>query len=204
MVLAVVALSGAVAAPILYVYGLSQTTAVNTSLLLNMESLFTVFITVVFFRERGLKKDYFGILLLLLGAVFITTNGEFQKLTLAQQVAGNMLIILACLFWGVDNNLSRLLSKQRDLPHVGGLKCLGGGAILLFAAFLLGVDFNIPMNALPYMFTVGAFSIGFSIVLFVFALREIGSMKTGVIYSASSFFGAVLAFVLLREPFSIV
>lgn len=204
IVLAVVTFSGAVVAPILYVYGLNQTTAVNTSLLLNMESLFTIFIAVIFFRERGLKKDYFGILLLLLGAVFITTNGEFQKLTLAQQVTGNLLVILACIFWGVDNNLSKLLSKQRDLPHVVGLKCLCGGAILLFSAFLLGVDFNIPVNVLPYILTVGAFSIGFSIVLFVFALREIGSMKTGVIYSTSSFFGAVLAFVLLREPFSII
>jgi drug/metabolite transporter (DMT)-like permease len=97
-----------------------------------------------------------------------------------------------------------MLSKQRDLPHVVGLKCLSGGAILLFSALLLGVDFSIPLYALPYLFTVGAFSIGFSIVLFVFALREIGSMKTGVIYSTSSFFGAILAFVLLKEPFSIV
>ncbi len=115
MVLAIVALFGAAMAPLMYVYGLSQTTAVNTSLLLNMESLFTVFIAVVIFRERGARKDYFGILLLLIGAVFITTNGEFQNLTLAQQIIGNLLIILACLFWGIDNNLSKLLSKQRDL-----------------------------------------------------------------------------------------
>jgi len=60
------------------------------------------------------------------------------------------------------------------------------------------------MFSLPYLFSVGAFSIGFSIVLFVFALREIGSMKTGVIYSTSSFFGAVLAFVVLREPFTLI
>jgi len=204
VVLGLVTFSGAVVAPLLYVSGLNQTTAVNASLLLNMESLFTVFIAVIFFRERGLKKDYAGVLLLILGALLITTNGEFQRLTLVQEVVGNLLIVLACLFWGIDNNMSKMLSKQRDLPHVVALKCLSGGTILLFFAFLSGVDTSLPVYALPYLFTVGAFSIGFSIVLFVFALREIGSMKTGVIYSTSSFFGAMLAFVLLNESFSIV
>jgi len=41
VVLLLVALSGAVVASFLFIYGLSLTTAVNASLLLNMESLFT-------------------------------------------------------------------------------------------------------------------------------------------------------------------
>lgn len=203
-VLGLVTVSGAVVAPVLFIYGLSQSTAVNASLLLNMESLFTVFIAMVFFRERGMKKDYLGILLLILGAVFITTRGEFQSLTLAREIVGNVLIVSACLFWGVDNNLSKLLSKKRDLPHVVAMKCLLGGGILLLLALLLRADFRVSAISLPYLLSVGAFSIGFSIVLFVFALREIGSMKTGVIYSTSSFFGAAFAFIILREPFTLI
>lgn len=204
LVLGLVTISGAVVAPFVFLYGLNQTTAVNASLLLNLESLFTVFIALIFFKERGAKKDYFGLLLLSVGAVFITTNGEFQRLTLAQAIVGNLSIVLACLFWGVDNNLSKLLSKKRDLPHVVALKCLGGGALLLFLSFFVGIDFRIPISSIPYLFSVGAFSIGFSIVLFVFALREIGSMKTGMIYSTSSFFGATFAFLMLREPFTLI
>jgi len=203
-VLGMVTISGAVLAPVLFIYGLNQTTAVNGSLLLNMESLFTVFIAMAFFKERGMKKDYFGILLLIVGAGAITTRGEFQSLTLAREVVGNLLIVFACLFWGVDNNLSKMLSKKRDLPHVVAIKCLVGGVILLFLGVVLEVDFRIPMTSLPYLFSVGAFSVGFSIVLFVFALREIGSMKTGVIYSSSSFFGATFAFLILREPFTLI
>jgi len=204
IVLGLVTIAGAVTAPFLFIYGLNQTTAVNASLLLNMESLFTVFMAFIFFEERGVKKDYVGILLLIVGMVFITTKGEFQRLTLAQDVIGNILIVLACLFWGIDNNLSKLLSKKRDLLHVVALKCLSGGVILLFLALILGVDFKIPMLSIPYLFSVGALSIGFSIVLFVFALREIGSIKTGVIYATSSFFGAALAFVMLREPLTLI
>ena len=203
-VLLLVAVSGAVVAPFLFLYGLNQTTAVNSSLLLNMESLFTIFIAYIFFKERGKKKDYFGIFLLIVGAIIITTKGSFQNLTLAQEIIGNLLVVFACLFWGIDNNLSKLLSKKRDLPHLVALKCLVGGAILLFLGLLLGVNFRISIFSLPYLFSVGALSIGFSIVLFVFALREIGSMKTGVIYSTSSFFGAAFAFIVLREPFTLI
>jgi len=202
MVLVIVTISGAVLAPFLFIFGLNQTTAVNASLLLNMESLFTVLIAFVFFKERGAKKDYLGMLLLIVGAVVITTGGKFQSLSLAQDIVGNLLIVSACLFWGIDNNVSKILSKKRDLPHVVALKCLFGGGILLFLALLLRIEFKIPMSSLPYLLSVGAFSIGFSIVLFVFALREIGSMKTGILYSTSSFFGAAFAFLILREPFS--
>jgi drug/metabolite transporter (DMT)-like permease len=204
VILLMVALSGAVVASFLFIYGLSLTTAVNASLLLNMESLFTVAIAFIFLKERGTRKDYFGILLIVLGAVFVATGGEFQSLTLATALTGNLLIILACLFWGIDNDLSKFLSKKRDLPHLVALKCLLGGSIVLSAALLLNVNFRIPVPSLPYLFTVGAFSIGFSIVLFMFALREIGSMKTGVLFSTSSLFGELLAFIVLKEPITVI
>jgi len=202
--LAFVILYGSVAAPLLLLNGLNQTTAVNTSLLLNAESLFTALIALVFLSERGTKKEYLGITMLLIGVVFVTTNGEFQKLTLTENIAGNLLIVGACLFWGIDNNLSRFLSKKRDIILITGLKCFIGGLALLALAFVIGVPFSIPLISIPYLLSVGAFSIAFSILLFLFALRKIGSMRTGVIYSMSSLFGAVLAFLILREPFSFI
>jgi len=203
-VLAFVILCGSVVAPLLLLNGLNQTTAINTSLLLNAESLFTAMIAFVFLNERGTKKEYLGIALLLIGVVFVTTNGEFQKLTLAENIAGNLLIVGACLFWGFDNNLSRFLSKKRDIILITGLKCFIGGIALLVIAFVIGVPFSIPLISIPYLLSVGAFSIAFSILLFLFALRKIGSMRTGVIYSMSSLFGAFLASIVLREAFSFI
>jgi drug/metabolite transporter (DMT)-like permease len=203
-VLAFVVLCGSIIAPLLLLNGLYQTTAINASLLLNAESLFTAAIAFVFLNERGARKEYLGILMLLIGVVFVTTNGEFQKLTITENIAGNLLIIGACLFWGIDNNLSKLLSKKRDIILVTGLKCFFGGLALLIIAFFLGISFSIPLIAMPYLLSVGAFSIAFSILLFLFALRKIGSMRTGVIYSMSSLFGAVLAFLILRESFTFV
>jgi len=203
-ILAIVILSGAVIAPFLFLYGLNETTAVNASLLSNTEALFTVLIAFLFLKERGTSKDYIGILLIVIGAIFVTTNAEFQKLTLTRGVFGNALIVGACLFWGIDNNLSRLVSKKRDLVLITALKCSIGGGALLLLSISLKLDFQIPLFSIPYLFSVGAFSIGFSILFFLFALREIGSMKTGVIFSTSSIFGAAFAFIMLKETFSVI
>ena len=76
--LAFVILCGSVIAPLLLLNGLNQTTAINSSLLLNTEALFTVAIAFIFLNERCNKKEYWGIFLLLVGVVFLTTNGAFQ------------------------------------------------------------------------------------------------------------------------------
>ena len=203
-ILALVILFGSIIAPLLLLNGLNQTTAINASLLLNVESLFTVAIAFIFLNERCAKREYIGILLLLVGVIFVTTNGAFQQLTLTQNLIGNLLIIGACVFWGIDNNLSKFLSRKRDIIMVTGLKCFIGGSALLSMSFLLGFSFSIPLISVPYILFVGAFSIAFSILFFLFALRKIGSMRTGVIFSLSSLFGAVLAFVVLRESFTLI
>ena len=201
--LALVILCGSIIAPFMLLYGLNETTAINTSLLLNTECLFTVLIAFAFLRERGATKDYLGILLLFIGVVFLTTNGEFQMFTLTTKIMGNLLIVGACLFWGIDNNLSKFLSKKRDIVMITGLKCFIGGAVLLSMSIILGIDFNVTLASIPFILSAGAFSIAFSILLFLFALREIGAMQTGVMFSLSSLFGAVFAFLILREAFSI-
>jgi len=201
-ILTLVILCGSLIAPFLLLYGLNETTAINASLLLNTESLFTILLAFVFLKERGNQKDYFGIFLLLVSVAILTTNAEFQRLTLTEQVYGNVLIIGACLFWGVDNNLSKFLSKKRDIVMVTGLKCFIGGTALLVMSQILGISFSIPIASIPYLMTVGAFSIALSILLFLLALREVGSMRTGVIFSTSSLFGAIFALAVLREPFS--
>lgn len=201
-ILTLVILCGSIVAPFLLLHGLNETTAINASLLLNTETLFTILLALVFLRERGKQKDYLGILLLLVGLAFLTTNAKFHRLTLTEQVYGNVLIIGACLFWGIDNNLSKFLSKKRDIVLVTGLKCFVGGTALLVMSQILGISLRVSIASLPYLLSVGAFSIAFSILFFLFALREIGSMRTGVVFSTSSLFGAIFAFAVLREPFS--
>ena len=203
-ILGLIILFGSVIAPLMLLQGLKTTTAVNTSLLLSTESFFTALIAFTFLRERGTKKEYTGILLLIIGVIFLTTNANFREINLTQSITGNILVLGACVFWGLDNNLSKLLSKKTEIIYITGLKCLIGGTILLSMPLFLNIKYEVPLVSLPHILSVGALSIALSILLFLFALREIGSMRTGAIFSVSSLFGAIFAFFALGESFSIV
>ncbi|NJE26501.1 DMT family transporter [Thermococcus sp. MV5] len=203
LLLTFIVLFGSFLAPLSFMFGLNKTTAVNASLLLNTETLFTVLIALLVFKEKASRRSIIGILLILIGAVVISTE-NFREVELSKGILGNILIILAGLSWAIDNNLSKLLSVKKDLLLVTSLKGLFGGSALLILASLVGIPFYIPLQSLPYVLTVGAFSIGFSIVLFLFALREIGAMKTGAIFSTSSLIGALFAFLILGENFTLL
>ena len=202
--LIVVSVCGAVIAPFLFLYGLNISTAVNASLLLNTEVLFTVLIAFLFLKERAGKKDYFAMFLLFLAAIVITTNLNLSELNLSERIIGDLFIIGGTFFWAVDNSLSKKLSLENDAIKVASLKSLIGGSIVILSIIFLQIPFNVTLLQIPYLLFVGLFSIGLSLVLFLSSLRMIGSMKTVVIFSTSSLFGAISAFIVLKEPISII
>src|SRR5674536_12994 len=87
-ILTFVIICGSIIAPLLLLNGLSQTTAINASLLLNAESLFTVAIAFIFLNERCAKREYIGILMLLVGVIFVTTSGAVSYTHLTQNGVG--------------------------------------------------------------------------------------------------------------------
>jgi hypothetical protein len=50
---------------------------------------------------------------------------------------------------------------------------------------------------------VGFLGYGVSLVLFVYALRHLGTARTGAYFSTAPFLGAIAALVLLREPLTV-
>jgi len=202
--LILIVLFGAVLAPSVYLSGLNQTTAVNAALLGNTETLFTIGIAFIFLGERGRMKDYAAMALLVIGAVILTTNLNFGQLDTLGAVFGNLLVVAGSFFWGIDNNLSRVLAVRRGLLQIGSMKEILGGALLLVITWFSGLGVVVSAVSIAYLAIVGIFSAGLSLLLFLFSLQEIGAMRTGVIFSMSSLFGAVSAFLILREPISVL
>lgn len=200
-VLLVTALAGSVIAPYIYLTGLNNITAVNASLLMNAETLFIILIGVLILKESFNRKEMMGFLLLLFGTIFLATNGDVHNFSVAASI-GTLLVIIAAFFWSLDTTLSKYLSNKRDLIMVSALKCSIGGVILLTFSLILGLNLRIPINHLPYLLFIGIMSIGFSFVMIYYSIRKIGSTRTGSIFPISSLFGAVFAFIILKEPFT--
>ena len=184
---------GGVIGPLFLMLGLARSSAASGSLLLNLEGLTTMVIAWVVFRENVDRKLLLGAASILAGAVVLSWRGQGIRFD-----AGGLLIATACLAWGVDNNLTRKLSSA-DPVTIALIKGVVAGSANLALALLLGA--RLPsVGAIGVALLVGFFGIGISLVLFVLALRHLGSARTGAYFSLGPFLGAVIAIVLLGEP----
>ena len=195
------AISGSVIAPVIYLNGLNNITAVNASLLMNFEVLFIIIIGILILKEKFRKKELIGLILIILGTVLLATNGNITSITITESVA-TLFIITSAFFWSLDTTFSKFLSNKRDLLLINATKCSIGGIILLSLALIFDVGLRLPIYQLPYLLFIGLFSIGFTFVMILFSIRKIGSTRTGSLFPISSLFGAIFAFIILKEPFT--
>jgi drug/metabolite transporter (DMT)-like permease len=193
--LALVILSGGVAGPLLLMIGLAVTPASSAALLLNLESLATMAIAWVVFRENVDRRLLIGAAAILAGAVVLSWSGGVGPVGW-----GALCIAGACLAWGIDNNLTRRLSGS-DPVEITAAKGIVAGAVNLTLALANGAMLP-PAGAIAGAAGLGLFGYGVSLVLFVLALRHLGSARTGAYFSTAPFIGAGLAVGLLGEPLS--
>ncbi len=189
--LAVIA-TGGVLGPLLLMLGLASSDAAGASLLLNVEGLATMGIAWVVFRENVDRRLLLGALAILAGAAILSWRGT------ASFHWGAVLIVGACVCWGIDNNLTRKLSAS-DPVQIAMLKGLAAGPVNLLLALWNGAEFPSPA-AVAAAGGVGFLGYGVSLVLFVVGLRHLGAARTGAYFAIAPFVGAAVAVALLHEP----
>lgn len=83
--------------------------------------------------------------------------------------------------------------------QIAAIKGLVAGPINLALAFWLGAGMP-PPSVVASAAIVGFIGYGVSLVLFVFALRYLGTARTGAYFSTAPFVGAVLSVAIFNEP----
>ena len=109
-----------------------------------------------------------------------------------------VLVAGACLCWAIDNNLTRVISAT-DPVTVAAVK--GGVAGVVNVAVALGSRAEIPpVSVVVVAGIVGLLGYGTSLALFVRALRDLGTSRTGAYFATAPFIGALGSIVILSEP----
>lgn len=186
-------LAGGVLGPVSLLYGLQSTPAATASLLLNAENVATALIAALLFGEFVGRRAWAAIAAITAGVTVLglTPGGQWGF------SPGALLVLLACLLWGLDNNLTRHISLRDPKAVVMVKGFLAGGF-----SWVLGVLWGASLPSLRYALlglVLGAVSYGLSILLFVRALREIGAARTGALFGLSPFLAAALALLLFRQ-----
>jgi drug/metabolite transporter (DMT)-like permease len=184
--------AGGIAGPALLMLGLATTPAAASALLLNLEGVFTAAIAWIVFRENADRRILLGMTAIVVGSALLSSQPGRASLS-----SGSLLIAAACVCWALDNNLTRKVSTNDPLL-LACIKGLVAGPVNLALALYLGAPVPDAVNVLLAMLT-GFVGYGVSLVLFILALRDLGTARTGAYFSAAPLFGVVLSFALWPE-----
>lgn len=184
-------------ASLFIVLSLKFVNASTVSLLSLLETVFTLIISYLFFKNKINKN-------LILSAIFVTIGG--LVLSINEIINFNisiyiLLILIATILWGLENNLTPCVN-QKNIPILIFYKCL---TISLFNLLFFRKNTNlISLISNNYiLLIIGFFSYGLSFLFYAYSTKKIGANKTAIIFSFSPFFSAILSFLLFKNHLSI-
>jgi Permeases of the drug/metabolite transporter (DMT) superfamily len=186
-------ITGGIIAPVILLNSLQFTPSSTASLLLNFESVATALIAIIIFKENAGRQIISAVILITFAGILLSWNVDNQW-GISMGAVG---IMIACFCWGADNNFTRNISAKNPFAIVA-IKGIAAGGFNLFLSFLLHMqipDLKIVLGAM----LIGFFCYGLSIVLFVFAMRYMGSTRTSALFGMAPFIGAALSFALLND-----
>ena len=182
-----------IAAILLLMFGLANTTGANAALLGNFELAATTIAAFFVFKEFVSKRLVWAIILITVASIILSFEGEGSFVL----NIGSISVLLACICWGVENNCTRMLSI-RDTRQITLIKGCFSGLGGLIIAFLAGET----LPAIKWVILVlllGFISYGVSVTLYIYAQRFLGAAKTASCYSAAPFFGVLFSLLILGE-----
>ncbi len=189
-------LVGAVAGPILYFYGLERTTAANSVLLSNSESLFTIMLAYAVLGERATRREYVALAGIAAGAFLVTTQLRFGDMRFLEFLIGNSMLVAAAACWGVSNTVSTILLRRIKIVPLLEIQLLIGAAVYAPIVLLAGAPLAVPLPVLPILVLLSLSAVGVFSILFFYAFRTIGAMRTGAVLPTSALWGILLALYL--------
>ena len=182
-----------IAAPIFLMVGLTTTSAANASLLNNFEIVATSLIALVIFKEHISKRLWVAIFLITVSSIVLSVE-DISSFSFS---FGSILVLLACVCWGLENNCTRKLSVKDPLEIVV-IKGFGSGIGSLLIGLILGERTN-NITYIVAALILGFFAYGLSIFFYIYAQRYLGAAKTSAYYAISPFIGAGLSLIIFRE-----
>lgn len=190
-------LAGGVIGPVLLMLGLQRTAASTASLLLTLEGVATAALAWFAFNENYNRRVVLGMACIVIGAAILNWRGGLSF----GDPLGPLAIVGACLAWALDNNLTRKISLS-DPMQIAMVKGLVAGPVSLTLGLLSGAALPSPTVAAVGAVT-GFLGYGVSLALFVLALRQLGTARTGAYFSIAPFVGAAASVPLLGDRLSL-
>ena len=184
-----VVLGGAVG-PVFLAFGLARVPAATSSLLLNLELVFTTLIAGLVFREHLGRNVVMGTAFVVVGSAALGWSGDpgFRW--------GAVLIAGACVCWAVDNNATATIDRISPSQIT-----LVKGVIAGTTNLVIGLSTSSVPTVGPVLWAllIGGIGYGASITLWVTGARDLGAARGQLVFATAPFIGAIVAWTVLGD-----
>ena len=187
--------------------GLQFTTPAKTALLIDMNVIAVAILSWRLFQESfGLRKQ-FAVIIGVLGAVMITTNGDLSTLTHGEFL-GDVLVLFAGLVWAGFIILHKrvLSSNDRNVMELSAV-VMSATAFLLFPVALLFGRLGVQAIPIEGWVWIGYTAIVCQVVpyaLWVFALKSVTATIASVVGMLEIVAAMILSSLFLAESYNAV
>lgn len=182
-----------IGAPICLLLGLNSTSASSASLLNNFEIVATAIFALILFGEKISKRLWVGIVFITISCTLLS----FENIKGFDFSPGSLLILLACVLWGFENNCTRRLS-DKDPMEIVIVKGIFSGIGSILTGLIIGERITV-LWAFFAALLIGFVAYGLSIFFYVYAQRFLGAARTGAYYAVAPFIATLLSLAIFRE-----
>ncbi len=186
---------GTIFADLLYFYAFTKIPVVNAVLIGHMQPIFIIFIAFFILKEDKLTKfDYFGIFLMIMAGLLVTTR-TFENLSMLRLgTFGDLLVLLATIAWATTAIAMRKYLKNMNAGVVAFYRFFIASSF--FAVYLLYTS-SITISNI-YQVLVGIV-VGIGTILYYEGLKRLKAAQVGALELSTPFFAAILSFFILGE-----
>ena len=183
-------------------FALSYTTAINTSLLVNMGITFVPLFAYIRTREKIKPKQAFALAIGIGGAILVATKGD-TSLLLQGEIIGNLLALTTGIIWALWIVIAYEVIIHIENPLMVATTNAGISVLVLsVVSFVMG-SFNIvaltSIDVWLAIIYLGVFSIGVAYVMYYGGLKNIGGTSSVFYLLLQPVVSMVLAVILLGE-----
>lgn len=185
----------------LYYVASQTTTAVNLGILQGSIPIFVLIGSVLFLREKISKLQAMGVVITLLGVVLVSVKGDVAILINLAFAKGDLLMLLACLFYAAYTMGLKNRPKIHPLSFFSYLAFLA----LLTSIPLLGLEMASGLSQYPtakgwvIIALITLFPSLLSQVLYIMSVQNIGPARAAVFVNLIPIFSTIMAAFILKE-----
>jgi drug/metabolite transporter (DMT)-like permease len=190
----IIGLVGTVFAPLMYFLGLTQTLAVNATLIAHLQPLFVTILGLLLLKEKLHRRDLAASVLIIFAVIFITGRTAENLANLRLGSLGDLVVLLATFSWAIVAIPGKQLTKEVNSAVIVGHRFLI--ASMAFIPILLYSNQLIVNSA--YQVLLGIV-VGLGYIFYYEGLKRVKASQVALAELSSPFFAAILAWNFLGE-----